>query len=490
MTASPLFLGMDVGTTLCTCVVMDLSGRILARSSAPLTCRYPAPGHVEQDPNQLLTALLSAALPLLDQYPIRAAGLDNQGESFVLWDALTGTPLTPSIVWQDQRGADVCADVGRTLSAEEVRERTGLLLDSYFSAPKVRALVNENPKVAAAAREGTLRFGTTDSWMLRCLGVGHPHITDASTASRTLLWNLAEARWDPVMCGAFGVDAGWLPAVVPSVGHAVDLQLGNHRVPLTAMLTDQQAALFGQGCHRAGQVKCTLGTGAFVLLNTGPTRARSKAGLLSTVAWEAHGATTFALDGGVFTVGAAVEWLKDGLHIIDSLQASSDVAGQPVGQAVVVVPALAGLAAPQWLTAARGAMFGASRATNRADVVRGTLLGVAHLITDVVDAMERDSGVPIAELRVDGGPTRNAFLMQALADAGGRALSVSAEQEGTARGTAMLAAVGSGAVTMDHWKDAFVAGRLVVPQWDASRRHAERAQWKRALDALAVFHAG
>lgn len=479
-----LFLGIDVGTTVCTSVVMDETGRIIDSQSQPITAHFPAPGRVEQDPEALISAVVTTAGALARKHAVSAAGIDNQGESFVLWDARTGKALTPNIVWQDQRGADVCKELSTRIDAAWLRARTGLLLDTYFSAPKLAQVLREDP----ALRGDHVRFGTTETWILSRLGSSV--VTDPSTASRTLLFNLGTLRWDDELCALFGIPRGMLPAVTPSAGALGELRLpGVKPVPLCALLADQQAALFGQACLKPGMAKCTLGTGAFVLMNVGDAPRPSSHGLLTTVAWQAEGKASYALDGGVFAAGAAVQWLHEALKILPDVRASDGLARKATDDDVVVVPALCGLGAPRWLSDARGAMFGLSRGSTDADVTRATLRGIACQIRDVLEAMRKDSGQALETLRVDGGPTHNAALMQLLSDILGIPVQVGQESEATARGIAMLAASGSGAVPVTSWETRWKASRTYEPGMPEAVRAGILARWEKALAALRVFHA-
>lgn len=491
--AAPLALGLDVGTTLVTGVVMNAQGRTLATHSIPLVMAYPAPGLVEQDPQAILLAARRVVQTLSASHPVDAVALDHQGESFVLWDADTGVALTPNVVWQDQRGAAVCQRLKDNGCADMVAQRTGLLLDSYFTAPKVAALLEADSALRAVRDRGALRLGTLDSWLCWHGSGGKLHITEPSSASRTLLFNLHTLAWDPDLLDVFGVTPQMLPAVVPTFGtlsHHVDLGAPTP-LPLGAVAVDQQAALFGQGCVHPGNVKCTLGTGAFVLMNTGNTAPTSHHGLLSTVAWQpANAPAVYALDGGVFTVGAAVQWLAEGLGLLSNAAQSAEVAARAThAESLVVVPALAGLGAPVWLTAARGAVFGASRSTTAADVVRATLRGLACLVDDVVQAMAADARVAFSSLRVDGGPSANAVLVQDLADVCGMAVHVAAEAEATARGAAMMALCSLGAATPASCAAMWQSSSVLAPRLNDADRAALRQRWQRALNALRCFHA-
>ncbi|MDZ7379054.1 MAG: FGGY family carbohydrate kinase, partial [candidate division KSB1 bacterium] len=387
-------LGIDQGTTQTTAVVIDDRGNLLAQRSAQLPVHFPRPGWVEQDPWEILRTVRETAAPLIETYPIAAVGLDNQGETFLLWDAKTGRPLTPAIVWQDKRGESVCQLLRQNVDEEWISGKTGLLLDSYFSAPKLRYVLDNDPVLQEAARQGRLCFGTTDSWVLWHLSGGRLHITDPSTASRTLLFDIQRLDWDEELLELFNVPRAILPQVRPSAGWVGEVEFGiGKALPLYALLVDQQAALFGQACFAPGDMKCTFGTGSFLLMNIGSEPRLSSHALLTTVAWQISGRTVFALDGGIFVTGAAVQWLAENLHLLPDVAASAEIARQSDDLAVTFVPALAGLAAPHWQTQVRGAIFGLSRATTPADIVRATLDGIACRVYEVVKAMEQDAGI-------------------------------------------------------------------------------------------------
>ncbi len=489
MPAGAYLLGLDQGTTTTTAVVVDEAGRVLASRSAPVTSRFPRPGWVEQDPWEILAAVRAVAVPLIETYPITAVGFDNQGETFVLWDSRTGEPLTPAIVWQDQRASALCQAWRDKVDPAWLRHKTGLLLDSYFSAPKLRVVLDDNPALAAAARAGWLRFGTIDSWVLWRLSPDHRHLTDASTAARTLLYDIHRRAWDDELLALFDVPRSLLPEVVPGAGHAADLDFGAGRpLPLHALLVDQQAALFGQACFQPGEVKCTFGTGSFVLMNIGPAPRASRRQLLTTVAWELPSQTAYALDGGIFVTGAAVQWLVESLHLLPDPASSAALAADSDDDSVVCVPALAGLAAPYWLTHVRGALFGLSRATTPADLVRATLEGIACRVVDVLAAMQADAGQAIPSLKVDGGPSANPYLMQCLADLANVEVRVAAAREATAIGIANLAAHAALGVGLDELAARWRSEAVYIPRIEAAARARRLDRWQRAVASVRHYH--
>ena len=482
-------LGIDQGTTRTTAVVVDERGQVVASRSVQLAASFPRPGWVEQDPWDILRTVREAVEPLLRDYPIAAAGLDNQGETFVLWDASNGQPLTPAIVWQDKRGASVCAALSGQIEREWLRRKTGLLLDSYFSAPKLRFVFDNDPALRAAARSGRLRFGTTESWVLWHLTDGRLHVTDPSTASRTLLFDINRLEWDDELLALFDVPRAILPEVLASAGYIGELDFGGGRsLPLHALLVDQQAALFGQACFAPGDMKCTFGTGSFLLMNTGTAPRLSDHGLLTTVAWQMPGGTTYALDGGIFVTGAAVQWVTESLHFLPDVASSALVAARSTDSAVTFVPALAGLAAPHWQSEVRGAIFGLSRATTPADIVRATLAGIACRTYEVVKAMERDAGQSPAYMKVDGGPSVNSYLMQFLADLLGLEVRVAAAREATAIGVANLAGHAALGVGLDELAARWQSEAVYTPMMNEVDRREILERWQNALSAVQRFH--
>jgi glycerol kinase len=483
-------LGIDQGTTQSTAVVVDAdSGRLVAQRSAQLPARFPRPGWVEQDPADIVRSVREAALPLIEQFPIAAVGLDNQGETFLVWDGESGQPLTPAIVWQDKRAAGVCEALAGQVDANWLRRTTGLLLDSYFSGPKLRYLLDHDPALRAAMDSGRARFGTTDTWTIWNLTHGQQHLTDASTASRTLLFDINRFEWDDELLALFGAARPSLPAVVASAGPAAQLDFGGgHTLPLHALLVDQQAALFGQACFQPGEMKCTFGTGSFLLMNIGGAMALSNHGLLTTVAWHFGGQTAYALDGGIFVTGAAVQWLAT-LGLLPSVAASSDAAARSTDPEVVFVPALQGLAAPHWLAEARGAFFGLSRGSGPADIARATLDGIACRVYEVANAMARDAGRPLTSLKVDGGPAGNAYLMQAIADLLQVEVRVAAAREATAMGIANLAGHAALGIPLEQLAARWQAEAVYAPRLPSAERERKLERWNRALAALKAYHA-
>ena len=483
-------LGIDQGTTQTTAVVLDEKGSYVTKNSVAVPARFPQAGWVEQDPADILRSVREACAPLLDRYEIAAVGFDNQGETFLVWDAESGEPLTPAIVWQDTRGESVCKSMAAYIDPELLRRKTGLLLDSYFSAPKLKWVFETYPEIHKKARAGRLKFGTTETWTIWSLTHGRLHITDPSTASRTLLFDMNRFDWDDELLELFEVPRSMLPEVRSSAGPLGEVDFGDGKpLPLHALLVDQQAALFGQACFDAGEMKCSFGTGSFLLMNIGDRPRLSKNGLLTTVGWNFAGHTRYALDGGIFVTGSAVQWLRDNLKLIPDAASSSAAAQQSTDQGVVVVLALQGLAAPHWRTDVRGAMFGLNRGTTAADIVRATLDGIACRVYEVVTAMSQDAGQAPPYLKVDGGPSGNPYLMQTIADLLEIEIRVSAALEATAIGIANLAGVSALGTSFDELSARWQSEAIYTPGMDQDERERKLAQWQRAVQAVKAFHA-
>ena len=487
---SEYILGIDQGTSQTKALIMDRAGQVLASNTAPVKTTIIGETRIEQDPLDILRSVEQACAPLLEQFPARVAGLDNQGETFLLWDARDGTPLTPAISWQDKRGTAICQELEAAGYGPLVRQRTGLLLDPYFSASKLAQVLRDQPELARRAAAGELRFGTIDTWLVWQLSAERLHLTDPSTASRTLLYNINTLAWDAELLRLFDIPAALLPRVVPSGGYAGEIRIAGQALALHGLLCDQQAALFGQGCLAPGSAKCTFGTGAFLLLNAGERPVLSEHGLLGTVAWQTPELTHYALDGGVFVAGAAVEWLRDELGIIASA-AASDALAQSADPATtpLYIPALAGLAAPYWQPSARGTIFGISRGSGRAELARATLEGLAQRVTDVLLAMQADARLELPALRVDGGPAQNRFLMQTLADNLGTEVQVAAELEATATGVAQMARHAAYGEPLDAIAAGWRAAEAYAPSITTGEREARRARWERAVGLAMEMYA-
>lgn len=467
-----LILAVDQGTTGTTVLVVEPDGTVRGRGYREHPQHFPAPGLVEHDPEAIWRSVLEATTHAMAQADVRAAdlaavGITNQRETIVAWDAQTGRAVGPTIVWQDRRTAARCDELRGLGHAPRVRELAGLPVDPYFSATKIEWMLREVPAVRAAADAGHLRLGTIDSWLVHRMTGGAAHVTDASNAARTMLYDIHAGAWSVGLCELFGIDPAWLPTVVDCAGALAMTEpaeyLGIAR-PIAGIAGDQQSALFGQACLGVGQAKSTYGTGAFVLVNSGSNAPASEA-LIATVGWQLGGARTYALEGSVFTAGASVQWLRDGLQVIDSApEVEALAASVPDSGGVVVVPAFAGIGGPVWDADARGAVLGLTRGSTRAHVARATLEAVAFRVRQLVDAM-RVEGTDVRELRVDGGMAANDLLMQLQADVLGIPVVRPRYVETTSLGAAFLAAHGVGIhPTLDSVAEAWQAERTFEPR--------------------------
>jgi glycerol kinase len=483
-------IAIDQGTTGSTVLVLDERLQLRGRGYREFPQIYPRPGWVEHDPEAIwasVCAALSTALAGIDPQSIAAIGITNQRETTVLWDRKTTKPVHPAIVWQDRRTAERCAELTGAGKAPRVRELTGLTIDPYFSGTKLSWLLHNVDGAAAAASAGDLAFGTIDSYLLWRLTGGAVHATDVSNASRTLLFDLHTLAWSDELLELIGVPRTVLPDVVPSSG-----TVGTTRgvpgladgIPIAGLAGDQQSALFGQACFTPGDAKCTYGTGAFILMNTGEVPIASTAGLLTTVAWKlATGELRYALEGSAFIAGAAVQWLRDGLGFFTSAsEVEALAASVPDSGGVIVVPAFAGLGAPHWRPDARGAITGLTRGTTRAHIARATLEGIALQNVDILRAMQRDAGRALTVLKVDGGASANDLLMQFQSDVLGVEIARPELVETTALGAAFLAGLGTGV-----WKDqaqmkqTWREQKRFKPTEDRARVNEHLARWDTAV---------
>ncbi|HET7502166.1 MAG TPA: glycerol kinase GlpK [Kofleriaceae bacterium] len=483
-------IAIDQGTTGTTVLVLDERLQLRGRGYQEFRQIYPRPGWVEHDPEDIWTSVcraLPAALAGIDPGSIAAIGITNQRETTVVWDRKSGRAIHHAIVWQDRRTAGRCAELTAAGQEPRVRELTGLTLDPYFSGTKLAWLLHNVDGAAAAASAGQLAFGTVDSYLLWRLTGGAVHATDVTNASRTLLFDLHTLRWSDEMLELLGAPAAVLPDVVPSSG-TVGVTRGvpglPDGVPIAGLAGDQQSALFGQACFTPGDAKCTYGTGAFILMNTGDAPIASTSGLLTTVAWKlSTGELRYALEGSAFVAGAAVQWLRDGLQFF---AAASDIealaASVPDSGGVIVVPAFAGLGAPHWRPDARGAITGLTRGTTRAHIARATLEGIALQNVDILRAMERDAGRALTMLKVDGGASANDLLMQFQSDVLGVEISRPELVETTALGAAFLAGLGTGVwKDQDQMKQTWREQERFRPTADRARVAEHLARWDAAV---------
>jgi len=484
-------LAIDQGTTGCTAVVLAADGSVLGRATEEFTQHYPQPGWVEHDPEEIWRVsleVIGAALESasLQEGRLRAIGITNQRETTLIWDRTTGEPLHRAVVWQSRQTSDICEQVRANGLEPLITKKTGLVVDPYFSGSKAKWILDRYPDARPRAEAGELLFGTIDSWLLYKLTGGEVHATEPTNASRTLLYDIRSQQWDSELLSIFGVPAAMLPEVKPSsgvFGTTVPAGALPGGVPVAGIAGDQQAALFGQGCWYPGMVKNTYGTGCFVMLNTGSELRRSKCGLLTTICCDAHGQPAYALEGSIFTTGAAVQWLRDEMGLISRADETEEIASRIADtQGVYVVPAFAGLGAPYWDMHARGAIVGLTRGSGRDQIIRATLDSIAYQTRDVVDAMDRDSGTPVQELRADGGAAANNYLMQFQADILGVPVVRPKLLETTAAGSAFLAGLGAGLWRdSDELAEAWHEDRRFTPEMKVTTRERLYVGWQEAV---------
>ena len=478
-------LALDQGTTSSRAIVFDHGGGIRAVAQREFAQHFPQPGWVEHDPTEvwasqfgvLAEALAKARIAASD---LAAIGITNQRETTLLWERATGKPVANAIVWQDRRTAALCDALRNAGHADLIRRKTGLVIDAYFSGTKLKWLLDNVPGARDRALRGELAFGTVDAWLVWNLTRGERHVTDASNASRTLLFDIHRGQWDDELLGLLDVPRSVLPEVVASSGVCAHASLQGVSVPIAGIAGDQQAALFGQACVTPGLAKNTYGTGCFLLLNTGRTAVESRSNLVSTVAWRRGNVTEYALEGSVFIAGAAIQWLRDGLKLIRTAAEVEPLAASVADNGgAYLVPAFAGLGAPHWDAYARGAMLGLTRGTTAAHVARAALESIAYQSAEVLTAMESDAGVKLAELRVDGGAAVNNLLLQFQADLLGVAVVRPKILETTALGAAYLAGIAVG-----YWRD----DAEVAANWQIDRRFEPKMSRDQASTLMAGWH--
>ncbi len=484
------YIGLDQGTTGTTVLVLDENWNIVSNAYKEHTQYYPKPGWVEHDPIEIWNAVLDSIGTALkkgniDVKDIRSIGIDNQGETVMVWDKNTGNPVYNAIVWQDRRTAEYC-DTLKEKHQSVIRYKTGLLLDSYFSGTKIRWILNNVEGARKKAEMGDLIAGTLDSWLIWKFTGGKSHVTDYSTASRTMLLNIHEGRWDKEIVDILNIPERMLPEIKDSAtifGYTDD-ELFGCKIPISGSIVDQQSALFGQACFKQGSVKTTYGTGAFMLMNTGDKPIYSENGLLTTVAWGLNKKITFALDAGVYITGAAIQWLRDGIKIIESASITEKMAMSVKDTGgLYFVPAFVGLAAPHWDQYARGAMIGLTAGTTREHIVRATLESIAYQIKDNLDVMIKDSSINVDVMRVDGGSTANNFLMQFQADILGIPVDVPVINETTAFGAAFLSAIGVGDYSgFDDLYKSWKLKKRYEPKMSKDERESLLYKWHKAVE--------
>ena len=488
-------MALDLGTTSCRCIIFDKNGRICSAAQKEFTQYFPQPGWVEHDAEEIWatqTGLMYEAMSKIDITinEIAGIGITNQRETTVLWDKETGRPVHKAIVWQCRRTAGYCDELKKLGMAEFFRSKTGLVLDAYFSATKLRWLLDNAAGARERAEKGKLLFGTVDSWIIWKLTGGKVHVTDYSNASRTMLFNIHTLKWDEEILRVLKIPQQILPEVKPSshVYGYTDSKLFGRKVPIAGAGGDQQCALFGQTCFGRGEVKNTYGTGGFMLMNTGTAPVNSHNGLVTTIAWGVDDKVEYALEGSIFVAGAAVQWLRDELGLIrDAAESEVLAKSVPDANGCYVVPAFVGLGAPYWDQYARGAIVGLTRGVNRNHIVRATLESIAYQVNDVLMAMQEDSGMPITSLRVDGGACDNDFLMQFQADILNTSVVRPYCIETTAMGAAYLAGLAVG-----YWrsKEEILANHVIAaefkPQMGQAKRESLLQGWHNAVKAASV----
>ncbi|MGE0772173.1 MAG: glycerol kinase GlpK [Cyclobacteriaceae bacterium] len=484
---SQFIVALDQGTTSSRAVLIDNTGKIKGIAQQEFTQLFPKSGWVEHDPREILSTQLGVFNKLIaDQNisykDIKAIGITNQRETTVVWDRRSGEPIYNAIVWQDKRTADICEALKSRGLEDYVRENTGLVIDSYFSGTKINWILEHVKGARERALRGELAFGTIDAWLIYHMTNKQKHVTDYTNASRTLLYNIRELDWDEKLLKELDVPFSMLPAVQDSSGYFGDYVVDGISIPIMGVAGDQQAALFGQACFKPGMAKNTYGTGCFMLMQTGAEIKTSKSGLVTTIAWGIDGKVEYALEGSIFIAGAAVQWLRDSLHLIDQSKDSEYFATKALGSnEVYVVPAFAGLGAPYWDMYARGAIFGLTRDTGKDHIIKATLESLAYQTKDILNAMEKDSGLKLAALKVDGGASANNILMQFQADILGTDVERPEVIESTAMGAAYLAGIAAGIWT----KDTITSKRRIESTFRAEMSATDRERlykgWQKAV---------
>ena len=487
---SKYIMALDSGTTSNRCIIFDKEGRICSVAQKEFNQIFPQPGWVEHDADEIFSTQLEVARQAMENIGARAAdiagiGITNQRETTIVWNKITGRPVYNAIVWQCRRTAGFCDELREAGLTDSVRSKTGLVIDPYFSGTKIRWILDHVPGAREQAERGELLFGTVESWLIWKLTDGAVHVTDYSNASRTMLFNINSLQWDAEILQKLEIPASMLPEPRESsciYGHTSAHFFGAP-IPISGAAGDQQAALFGQTCFAPGDSKCTYGTGAFLLMNTGETPIFSRNGLVTTIGWGLNGKVHYALEGSIFVAGAAIQWLRDELQFIKSAAESEFLARQvPDTNGCYVVPAFTGLGAPHWDAYARGAVVGLTRGVNKNHIVRATLDSIAYQTNDVLGAMEADSGIKLSELKVDGGAAANNYLVQTQADISGAPVLRPRCVETTAMGAAYLAGLAVG-----YWKDQeeiqrnWAVDRQFEPEIEQTQRNKRVAGWKRAV---------
>ena len=483
-------LALDQGTSSSRAIVFDKDGNTKAVSQKEFTQIFPKPGWVEHNPMEIWSSqasVIAEAITSIDinGLNIAAIGITNQRETTIVWDAETGEPVYNAIVWQDRRTSEYCDSLKKDGHTDTIRSKTGLIIDAYFSATKIRWILENVPGARQKAEEGKLRFGTVDTWLIWMLTRGEVHVTDVSNASRTMLFNIHTLAWDEELMNLFNITASMMPQVKSSseVYGYTKTTLFAHEVPIAGIAGDQQAALFGQMCTEPGSVKNTYGTGCFLLMNSGEKPIMSSNNLLTTIAWKIGDKVNYALEGSIFVAGSVVQWLRDGLGVIrSSAEVEALAASVPDNGGVYFVPALTGLGAPHWDQYAKGSIYGLSRGSTAAHIARAALEGIAFQTMDIVNAMQKDAGVTLEELKVDGGASRNNLLMQFQADILGTSVIRPIVTETTALGAAYLAGLAVGYwESIDHIKSQWGVEMEFTPEASQDTVAQLKAGWSEAI---------
>lgn len=487
---APYVMALDAGTTSNRAILFDRAGKVCSVAQKEFSQMFPKPGWVEHDAHEIWSTQLGVAVEAMqkigvDASDITAIGITNQRETTILWDRHTGEPVYNAIVWQCRRTSRICDDLKAQGLTDLFRQKTGLVIDAYFSATKIKWILDHVPGLRDRAEKGDILFGTVETWLIWRLTRGKVHVTDYSNASRTMLFNILELCWDEEILEILDIPKKMLPEARPSsaIYGETDASFFGAAIPIAGAAGDQQAALFGEACFNAGEAKNTYGTGCFLLMNTGPTPVFSEKGLVTTIAWGLSGQVTYALEGSIFVAGAAIQWLRDELRFISTAGESEKLASSVRDTAgCYVVPAFTGLGAPYWDQYARGAIVGLTRGVNRAHIVRATLESIAYQTLDVLEVMQEDSGIRLNTLKADGGASNNDFLMQFQADIANVPVMRPACVETTALGAAYLAglAVGFWQGTKELVSNAQV-DRVFQPAMDENKRQAQIAGWKKAV---------
>jgi len=481
-------VAFDQGTTSSRAVLFDGNGRIVGVAQKEFTQIFPKPGWVEHDPLEILQSQLDVFAEVIEKFQVEpidiaAIGITNQRETAIVWDKNTGKPIYNAIVWQDKRTSEYCTQLKEGGLGPHVREKTGLVIDSYFSGTKVNWLLENVEGAKEKAQSGNLIFGTVDTWLIWNMTKGKSHVTDYTNASRTMMYDIVSLKWDEKMLETLGVPESMLPQVNPSGSNFGSFNFKGIELPILGVAGDQQSALFGQACFEPGMAKNTYGTGCFMLMNTGTKIQHSENGLLTTIAWGLDGEVHYALEGSIFIAGAAVQWLRDGLQILESAEESEAMAQAAQGNdEVYVVPAFAGLGAPYWDMYARGAIFGLTRDTGKNHIAKATLESLAYQTRDVLDAMQADSGITLAELKVDGGACANDLLMQFQADILGTPVERPEVIESTALGAAYLAGITAGVWKKDDILNNRIIDKVFTPVISEEKRKALYLGWQKAVN--------